>query len=100
MSLRPDRDENLPPVYLITVNNVDGGRVQTRTHVPNPDLPGFGNLVTGPADFDATSELPGYVYFENDRDGQVKWAGNPLFGAWRSQQHEVCEGIDFDEDLL
>ncbi|KAF3395801.1 hypothetical protein F1880_007085 [Penicillium rolfsii] len=99
MSLRPDRDENLPPVYLITVNNVDGGRVQTRTHVPNTDLPGFGNLVIRPADFDATGELPGYVYFESDRDGQVIWAENPLFGAWRSQQHEVCEGIDFDEDL-
>jgi hypothetical protein len=20
-----------------------------------------------------------------------------LFGAWRAQQHEVCEGVDFDE---
>lgn len=99
MSLRPDRDENLPPVYLITVNNVDGGRVQTRTHVPNTDLPGFGNLVIGPTDFDETGDLPGYVYFENDRDGQVKWAGNPLFGAWRAQQHEVCEGLDFDDDF-
>jgi hypothetical protein len=100
MSLRPDRDETLPPVYLITVNNVDGGRVQTRTHVPNTDLPGFGNLVIGPADFDGTGELPGYVYFENDRDGQVKWAGNPLFGAWRAQQHEVCEGLEFDDDFF
>ncbi|OOQ89776.1 hypothetical protein PEBR_06534 [Penicillium brasilianum] len=100
MSLRPDRDETLPPVYLITVNNVDGGRVQTRTHVPKADLPGFGNLVIGPADFDGTGELPGYVYFENDRDGQVKWAGNPLFGTWRAQQHEVCEGLEFDDDFF
>ncbi|KAJ5176917.1 uncharacterized protein N7482_002794 [Penicillium canariense] len=100
MSLRPDRDDDLPPVYLITVNNVDGGRVQTRTHVPNVDLPGFGNLVTSPADFDRLGEQPGYVYFENDRDGRVKWTGNPLFGAWRSQQHEVCEGLDFDDDFL
>lgn len=99
MSLRPDRDENLPPVYLITVNNVDGGRVQTRTHVPNADLPGFGNLVVGPGEFDADSELPGYVYFENNRDGQVKSARNPLFGAWRLQQSQVCEGLDFDDDF-
>ncbi|KAI2794018.1 hypothetical protein POX_a00608 [Penicillium oxalicum] len=97
-SLRPDRDDSLPPVYLLTVNNVDGGRVQTRTHVPKPDLPGFSNLVVGPAEFDRSAEVPGYVYFENDREGHVKWADNSLFGAWRSQQHEVCGGLDFDDD--
>ncbi|KAJ5495356.1 hypothetical protein N7539_000472 [Penicillium diatomitis] len=97
-SLRPDRDDTLPPVYLLTVNNVDGGRVQTRTHVPKPDVPGFSNLVVSPADFERSAEVPGYVYFENDEEGRVRWAGNSLFGAWRSQQHEVCGGLDFDGD--
>ncbi|KAJ5573689.1 uncharacterized protein N7459_008116 [Penicillium hispanicum] len=105
MPLRADRDPDLPPVYLITVNNVKGGSVEARTHVPNIQLPGFGSLVTGPqgvrtgTDDVADVQPPGYVYFENDRDGQVKWAGNPLFGAWRSQQYEVCDGLDFDDDL-
>ncbi|KAJ5689179.1 hypothetical protein N7462_003571 [Penicillium macrosclerotiorum] len=105
MALRPDRDAELPPAYLITVNNVDGGRVQTRTHVPNTDLDGFGNLITGPwgvhsaVSDSGAFDQQGYVYFENDRDGQVKWAGNPLFGTWRSQQHEVCEGLNFDDDF-
>lgn len=105
MPLRAERDADLPPVYLITVNNVGNGNVEARTHVPNVALPGFGSLVTGPwgvkSEFnvDGVVQQPGYVYFENDRDGQVKWAGNPLFGAWRAQQSEVCEGLDFDDDF-
>ncbi|KAJ5223628.1 hypothetical protein N7468_008170 [Penicillium chermesinum] len=101
-ALRPERDADLPPVYLVTVNNVGFRNVQARTHVPNTSLPGFGNLITGPSGVDwdnesEGSELPGYVYFENDRDGRVKWAGNPLFGTWRAQQNEVCEGLVFDD---
>jgi hypothetical protein len=26
----------------------------------------------------------------------VKWENNPLFGSWRAQQYEVCEGLDLD----
>lgn len=105
MPLRADRDATLPPVYLITVNNVGGGgRVEARGHVPNVALPGFGGLVTGPwgaqsaqeDDYDEDKQ-PGYVFFEHDDDGHVKWAKNPLFGAWRAQQYQVCEGLDFDD---
>lgn len=105
MPLRAERDADLPPVYLITVNNVGHGNIEARTHVPNVALPGFGSLVTGPWGIkpeygvDGVIQQPGYVYFENDRDGQVKWAGNPLFGTWRAQQSEVCEGLDFDDDF-
>jgi hypothetical protein len=105
MPLRAERDNHLPPVYLITVNNVGGGHVEARTHIPNIALPGFGSLVTPPWGFkpgdtgDGTIQQPAYVYFENDRDGQVKWAGNPLFGTWRAQQYEVCEGLDLDDDI-
>lgn len=104
MPLRADRDANLPPVYLVTVNNLDSGHVEARGHIPNAALPGFGRLVTGPSgvksfrdgDYDR-DEQPGYVFFENDKDGHVRWAGNPLFGAWRAQQYEVCEGLDLDD---
>lgn len=105
MPLQAERDVDLPPVYLITVNNVRNGHIEARTHVPNVALPGFGSLVTGPwgvmpeHSVDGTIRQPGYVYFENDRDGRVKWAGNPLFGTWRAQQSEVCEGLDFDDDF-
>lgn len=106
MPLRADRDAELPPVYLIAVNNVGRGRVEARGHIPNVALPGFGHLVTGPwgvkaargRDYDR-GEQPGYVFFENDQDGHVRWAGNPLFGAWRSQQYDVCEGLDLDDDV-
>jgi hypothetical protein len=101
MPLRANRDTALPPAYLITVNNMENGNIEARTHIPNVALPGFGGLVAGPRDAQsaksADGEEPGYVYFENDRDGRVKWAGNPYFGTWRSQQAEVCEGLDFDE---
>ena len=98
MPLRPDRDAALPPVYLVTVNNLAAGNVEARGHVPNVALPGFGSLVAGPwaaaaADPDTR---PGYVYFERDDDGHVRWADNPLFGLWRAQQAEVCEGLDLD----
>ena len=101
MPLRAERDAHLPPVYLITVNNVGGGNVEARGHVPNVALPGFGELATGPwgvkSARDSIDDRPGYVFFENDRDGHVRWAGNPLFGAWRAQQYEVCDGLDLDE---
>lgn len=105
MPLRANRDADLPPVYLITVNNLGGGSIETRTHIPNIHLPGFGSLITGPWGVrpDSTEgqsvQQPAYVYFENDRDGHVKWAGNPLFGSWRSQQSEVCPGLDFDDEF-
>lgn len=104
--LRAERDNHLPPAYLITVNNVGGGQVEARTHIPNIGLPGFGGLIAPPWGYktgdsgDESFQQPAYVYFENDRDGQVKWAGNPLFGTWRAQQYEVCEGLDFDDDNI
>ncbi|KAH8423525.1 uncharacterized protein LDX57_001285 [Aspergillus melleus] len=105
MPLRADRDATLPPVYLITVNNVGSGHIEARGHVPNVALPGFGKLVTGPEGARSSSQdededvqtQPGYVFFEHDNDGHVKWAKNPLFGAWRAQQYQVCEGLDFDD---
>ncbi|KAE8322246.1 hypothetical protein BDV39DRAFT_184287 [Aspergillus sergii] len=99
MPLRPDRDVALPPVYLVTVNNVGAGQVEARGHVPNVALPGFGSLVTGPwgVDRPAGEEQPGYVFFEHDEDGHVSWSGNSLFGPWRAGQYDVCEGIDFDD---
>jgi hypothetical protein len=26
----------------------------------------------------------------------VKWEHNPLFGSWRAQQYEVCDGLDLE----
>ncbi|KAJ5183058.1 hypothetical protein N7492_000674 [Penicillium capsulatum] len=99
--LRPERDTDLPPVYLITTNNIGAGNIETRTHIPNLALPGFGGLVVNPKNLnpqtDENYESPGYVYFENDRDGRVKWEKNPLFGTWRYQQSEVCDGLEFDD---
>ncbi|KAL5359431.1 hypothetical protein BJX96DRAFT_57922 [Aspergillus floccosus] len=105
MPLKPARDADLPPVYLITVNNVEHGHIEARGHIPNVAVPGFGRLVTGPwgfhssgaADEDEPTEQPGYVYFERDDEGHVRWANNPLFGSWRAQQYEVCEGLDLDD---
>ncbi|CAG8900175.1 unnamed protein product [Penicillium egyptiacum] len=102
MPLRANREADLPPVYLITVNNLENGNVEARTHVPNVALPGFGGLVVGlrgaaKAAKSADVDQPGYVYFDSDSDGHVKWANNPYFGTWRSQQAEVCEGLDLDE---
>ncbi|KAF7587114.1 hypothetical protein BBP40_007705 [Aspergillus hancockii] len=105
MPLRADRDAALPPVYLVTVNNVGGGQVEARGHIPNVALPGFGSLVTGPWGLreDKVGDTgvegqPGYVFFEHEEDGHVRWAGNLLFGPWRAQQYDVCEGIDFEDD--
>lgn len=101
MPLRADRDAQLPPVYLIAVNNVPG-HVEARAHIPDVRIPGFGDLVTGPWGVTSRSEglnaeeRPGYVYFEYDEDGHVKWKDNPLYGAWRAQQYEECDGLDFD----
>ncbi|PWY90836.1 hypothetical protein BO70DRAFT_358295 [Aspergillus heteromorphus CBS 117.55] len=106
MPLRPERDAVLPPVYLITVNSVENGHIEARGHIPNTALPGFGSLVTGPggvlsqeAEEFSPDEQPGYVYFEQDEDGHVQWAQNPLFGPWRVGQNEVCEGLDLDDAM-
>ncbi|KAA8647090.1 hypothetical protein EYZ11_004100 [Aspergillus tanneri] len=104
MPLRAERDATLPPVYLITVNNVGSGQVEARGHIPNVAIPGFGSLVTGPwgaqssqgNDYDPDKQ-PAYVFFEHDDDGHVQWAKNPLYGSWRAQQYQVCEGLDFDD---
>lgn len=99
LALHPERDADLPPVYLITVNNIGIRNVQARTHVPNRNLAGFGNLITGSESVTLDSDdddldLPGYIYFENDRDERMTWSDNSLFGTWRARQHEVCEGLD------
>jgi len=108
MPLKAERDDALPPVYLVTVNNVGAGQVEARGHVPNGTLPGFGQLAAGPEvvqSFQSSRDgihdedrQPGYVFFEHDRDGHVRWAGNPLYGTWRAGLHEVCEGLDLDDD--
>ncbi|KAL1970961.1 hypothetical protein VTN77DRAFT_2795 [Rasamsonia byssochlamydoides] len=94
MPLRADRDPSLPPVYLITVNNVRE-RVEARTHIPNVALRGFGDLVAGP-DTEARDDGPAYVVFEKDDDGHVRWEDNRWFTQWRREQYEVCEGLDLD----
>ena len=104
MPLRAERDATLPPVYLVTVNSVGAGQVEARGHIPNVALPGFGHLAAGPSgvqsprdsDYDPDQQ-PGYVFFEHDDSGHVRWAGNPLYGSWRAQQHEVCDGLDLDD---
>ena len=49
LPLRPHLEDFLPPVYLVTVNNVlSKSRVEARTHVPNPFLRGFADLVVEP----------------------------------------------------
>lgn len=104
MPLRAERDSALPPVYLITVNSVENGHIEARGHVPSTDVPGFSHLVTGPEgimspneDGFNSDEQPGYVYFEQDDEGHVKWTHNPLFGSWRVGQNEVCEGLNLDD---
>ncbi|KAL2822194.1 hypothetical protein BDW59DRAFT_149774 [Aspergillus cavernicola] len=105
--LRAQRDTDLPPVYLITVNNIENGNVEARGHIPNVALDGFGRTVTGPWGVQSESNTnynpdkqPGYVFFERDADGLAKWAHNPLFGSWRAQQYEVCDGLDLDDVTL
>ena len=98
MPLRPHNTDSLPPVYLVTVNNIKSkGRVEARTHVPNPRLRGFADLVVGPEKIKGEGQ-PGYVYFEHDGYGHVKWKDNPMFESWRAQQYEVCKGLDLDDD--
>ncbi|KAL4980480.1 hypothetical protein BDW66DRAFT_147420 [Aspergillus desertorum] len=106
MPLRAERDANLPPVYLVTVNNIENGNIEARGHIPNLALEGFGRIVSGPwgvlAEADTKSDpdkQPGYVWFERDDEGKVKWEKNPLFGSWRAQQYEICEGLDLDATL-
>lgn len=103
MPLRAERDSILPPVYLVTVNNIEHGHVEARGHVPNMALEGFGGIVTGTWGVRSGSDTeeisdgnPGYVVFERDHENRVKWENNPLFGSWRAQQYEVCEGLDLD----
>lgn len=98
MPLRAERDPTLPPVYLITVNNVRD-HVEARTHIPNVALRGFGDLVVGPAadpQDRGDDGPPAYVFFEKDDDGHVRWENNRWFGQWRKEQYEVCEGLDLD----
>ncbi|KAL4872448.1 hypothetical protein BDV12DRAFT_162218 [Aspergillus spectabilis] len=104
MPLRAERDTDLPPIYLVTVNNIENGNVEARGHIPNMALEGFGRIVTGPwgvqaaPDSDSKSDnQPGYVFFERDEQGQAKWAHNPLYGSWRAQQYEVCDGLELDD---
>ncbi|KAL4788639.1 hypothetical protein BJX76DRAFT_2081 [Aspergillus varians] len=104
MPLRAERDSNLPPAYLVSVNNIEHGHVEARGHIPNLALEGFGGIVTGPWGVQAESDnnneadkLPGYVFFERDDENQVKWENNPLFGSWRAQQYEICDGLDLDD---
>lgn len=86
------------------MNNVGTGHVEARGHIPNVALPGFGQLAAGPwavklsrdSDHDPTEQL-GYVFFEHDDDGHVRWDGNAVYSAWRAQQAEVCDGIDLDD---
>lgn len=103
MPLKAEREATIPPVYLITVNSVSGGQVEARGHVPNTALSGFGHLAAGPQDVKSSArdgldpaEDPGYVLFGHDKNGDVQWDGNPVFGSWRKQQNEVCKGLDFD----
>ncbi|KAJ5108537.1 hypothetical protein N7456_005212 [Penicillium angulare] len=104
MTLRPDRDADLPPVYLITVNNVGGGNVQARTHVPNSDLPEFEALVRKPQatiaqdDDDKTFEDPAYVYLGKGKSGSGKDDDSSLVQTWQIKKHEVCPGVDFGDD--
>ncbi|KAJ5919915.1 hypothetical protein N7454_009750 [Penicillium verhagenii] len=105
-TLRPDRDADLPPVYLITVNNIGSGNVQARTHVPNPSLPEFQALVRGSQkiisqdeDQDELIEPPAYVYFENDRRGHIKFEKSSYYQKWRAELVDVCDGLDFDDDF-
>ncbi|KAL3473879.1 hypothetical protein BJX99DRAFT_188423 [Aspergillus californicus] len=104
MPLRAERDTDLPPIYLITVNNIEHGNVEARGHIPNVALDGFGRTVTGPWGVQSESNTnynpdkqPGYVFFERDEEGHAKWAHNPLFGSWRAQQSEVCDGLGLDD---
>ncbi|KAL4808754.1 hypothetical protein BDV18DRAFT_133124 [Aspergillus unguis] len=107
MPLRAERDTNISPVYLVTVNSIENGNIEARGHIPNLALEGFGRIVTGAwgvsKDTDEDAETnpdtkPGYVVFDRDEQGHAKWADNPLFGSWRAQQAEVCEGLDLDMD--
>ncbi|KAL4925744.1 uncharacterized protein BDV17DRAFT_271260 [Aspergillus undulatus] len=104
MPLRADRDADLAPVYLITVNNIENGNVEARGHIPNLALEGFGRIVTGPwgvqEGLEDPDKMPGYVFFERDDEGQAKWTNNPVFGSWRAQQAEVCDGLDLDDVAL
>lgn len=94
--LHAERDADLPPIYLVTVNNVEGGRVQARTHVPNPSLPDFEALVRNSKEVSSRDEDDlAYVYFGKDLKKTAKNDKSSLLEIWREEQREVCPGIDF-----
>ncbi|KAJ5609333.1 hypothetical protein N7528_009900 [Penicillium herquei] len=102
MTLRPERDADLPPVYLITVNNVGSGHVQARTHVPNPIMPDFKALVRRSQsimfdDDEEVTDLPAYVYFGKQSEEMGSGDKNLLLQSWRKQQHDVCPEVDFGD---
>lgn len=106
MPLKAELDNALPPVYLVTVSNVGAGQVEARGHVPNIDLPGLGQLAAGPEAVQTTrdddydeDERPAYVIFDHDRDGHVRWAGNPFYETWRAGLYDVCDGLDLDDNI-
>ncbi|KAJ5649593.1 uncharacterized protein N7484_003316 [Penicillium longicatenatum] len=108
MTLRPDRDADLPPVYLITVNNIGSGNVQARTHVPSSNLPMFQALVRGSGKIisqdeddhrDVAVQPPAYVYFETDHQESIKFKKSSYYQNWRSQRDDVCDGLNFDDDF-
>ncbi|OJJ99687.1 hypothetical protein ASPACDRAFT_1888360 [Aspergillus aculeatus ATCC 16872] len=101
--LRPDRESVLPGngAYLVTVNRVGSvGQVEARGHVMRREVKegGFGGLVRG-VDVDTDTgagEEAGYVVFETEEDGRVRWEGNELYGAWRRGVEGVCPGVEFE----
>ncbi|KAJ5735910.1 uncharacterized protein N7483_001035 [Penicillium malachiteum] len=104
MTLRPERDADLPPVYLITVNNVGSGHVQARTHVPNPIMPDFKALVrrsqsimSDDDEDEEITELPAYVYFGKHSKEKGSGNKNPLLQSWRKQRQDVCPELHFGD---
>ncbi|PYH48747.1 uncharacterized protein BP01DRAFT_403307 [Aspergillus saccharolyticus JOP 1030-1] len=103
MPLRPEREDRLPGggVYLVTVNNAGGrlGQVEARGHVVTPGFEGGRGVVRGVRGVEGEEdddEGAGYVVFEQEGDGKVKWEGNELYGAWRKGMEEVCPGVDLE----
>ncbi|PYH80359.1 hypothetical protein BO82DRAFT_338212 [Aspergillus uvarum CBS 121591] len=109
--LRPDRERVLPGdgAYLVTVNRVGSvGQVEARGHVMRREVRdgGFGGLVRGVAGVGSgigdegedtgAGVGPGYVVFETEVDGRVRWEGNELYGAWRRGVEGVCPGVGFE----
>ncbi|RAH47857.1 uncharacterized protein BO95DRAFT_472101 [Aspergillus brunneoviolaceus CBS 621.78] len=100
--LRPERESVLPGggAYLVTVNRVGSvGQVEARGHVMRREVGGLvrGVVAEGDTDVDAgVGEQAGYVVFETEEDGRVRWEGNALYGAWRRGVEGVCPGVEFE----